>query len=110
MPAALADGGPFVLCGFGLTSHAQMSHGSHHDHKSAMDQGSPEGTPEDTWKACPLGALSATSAVASDFFLVFEYRKAVFTANSDFGTFVQPPIIKYRSRAPPVQRSTTYLN
>lgn len=109
MPAALADGGPFALCGFGLVSHAKMSHGSRHGDHSDADGDAPEGSPEDAWKYCPLGALSASSAIASDFFFVLEYRKTPFVADSGFATVVERPFIKYRSRAPPFPRLADYL-
>jgi hypothetical protein len=103
MPAALADGGPFALCGFELEIAGAMSHGTHHGHHAG------DATPSDTetegsgdaQEYCPLGALSAASALTADFFPVIEYRKQIIETAAVFQTVVQRPTVGFLSRAPP---------
>lgn len=114
MPAALADGAPFALCGFGFQSLGQMGHGAHHDHHADHTDGSANadtdsGSPEDAWEYCPLGALSASSAVTSDFFLLLEDRKAHFQANPEFTSIVPRPVMGFLSRAPPTLETAISL-
>jgi len=110
MPAALGDGGPFALCGFESATFEMMSHGAHHNHVAgeAADPDS-EDNFKDTPEYCPLGALSASSAVPTDFYLYIEFRREYFQTVVDFHTVARRPVIGFLSRAPPYFHSRDFL-
>jgi hypothetical protein len=111
MPAALADGGPFALCGFELKIAGGMSHGAHHDHHAddATQSDTETGSSKDELEYCPLGALSAASALTADFFPFIEYRKQFVQTDVGFQTFVQRTTVGFLSRAPPAANSKKFL-
>jgi hypothetical protein len=64
MPAALGEGGPFVLCPGGLTGAsfflAAGSEGEHHDH------GSDESGEVNAWEFCPFNTVSGSFGPVTD--------------------------------------------
>lgn len=112
MPAALGEGGPFVLCHGGgagaflqsLTDHA--SDGST-DHAVHMPQHAHHGEPADgsdefeAWELCPIGVAAGAGPVAADLqlsLLSLRFENPAPVADPFVLFASEPP---YRSRAPP---------
>jgi hypothetical protein len=119
MPAALAAGGPIVICHGGLAGaffqalaeqtgdsaqrehaadHSAMAHLAHSDHASAADEPALD---HSAWDHCPTGVSASAAPLAQSFsfsLLVLSDRPA--NPESHFGIPV-PPISSYQARAPP---------
>jgi hypothetical protein len=115
MPGAFANGTPFVLCHMytgalaartpaaDAHAHAGMHHdaGMHHAAPAPADTAHDDHTNAEAWEHCPLGALSATAALAPSFALNFSApaHERVATTRPAPAGIVAP--IDLRARAPP---------
>lgn len=97
MPAAWSDGAPIRLCDSWFTLELPVDHETHHDHG---DHGDDDIDPR-LFKHCSLGALSAASAVPSEFRLQLaespEYPIVFARVEHSFAA----PSVGFRPRAPP---------
>lgn len=112
MPAAVAGGSPFALCGnlpipdvsggadpaagHGLHEH-QTDHTSHAD-SSGGDEESPA---THAWEACPLGVLSAQAAPISSFEIQLECFQHETPATIAQSAAPSALVLGFRCRAPP---------
>jgi hypothetical protein len=116
MPAALADGGPFMLCGSEFSAAtapaSQSEHGSHghesrgpesHVHGTAAhDHGEEPAAGHHEWERCSLGGLASLAALSVEWHFGIESRPPEGVAVPEVSFFSAGAPVAFRSRAPPV--------
>jgi hypothetical protein len=102
MPAALGDGGPFVLCPTGLPS-GLLNDGGHHGGDQHGSDGSHEMV---AWEFCPLGLLFDDAPLSYQAAVQDQHIRTAAPATELASlVFARVPAV-FRSRSPPSSKSS----
>jgi hypothetical protein len=122
MPASLADGGPFMLCGSGLPASLR----SGHEHAATMDdhamsgaaseatgsvqgheptQGEQPSSERHEWERCSLGGLASLAAFTAEWRFELPAVAPERVASYEHAVTMRAGWLAFRSRAPPITLS-----